>query len=177
MNNGIETENRVRGTENIIETSKKCEKNGQNAARYVLFALFAVYAIALFILLLVRTPFDESVSYSSLIKPVPFETIRSQLRYARYSHSGNLVRYGVKNLIGNAFLFLPMGIFLPCIFKKLRRVYKTVPIIMLAVVLVELLQLATKRGFADIDDLILNTAGAAAGYFIFWLVQNNSKTQ
>ena len=108
---------------------------------------------------------------------MPFETIRSQLRYARYSHSGNLVRYGVKNLIGNAFLFLPMGIFLPCIFKKLRRVYKTVPLIMGMVVLVELLQLATKRGFADIDDLILNTAGAAVGYFIFRLIRNSSATE
>ena len=173
----METENKRRRAEGIDRSSDNNGKNGKNAARYALIALFAVYVIALFIVLLARTPYDELVSYRSLIKPVPLETSRSQLRYARYSHNGNLVRYGVKNLLGNFVLFLPMGIFLPCIFKKLRRIYKTVPLIMGMVVLVELLQFATKRGFADIDDLILNTAGAAAGYFIFWLVQNSSKTQ
>ena len=166
----METENKSRRVEGIDRSSDNNGTNGKNAARYILLALFAVYIAALVFLLLARTPYDELVSYRSLMKLVPFETIRSQLRYARYSHSGNLVRYGVKNLIGNAFLFLPMGIFLPCIFKKLRRVYKTVPLIMGMVVLVELLQLATKRGFADIDDIILNTAGAAVGYFIFYIV-------
>ena len=173
----METENIGKRAEGIRETGKNSEKNGQNAARYILLALFAVYITALVFLLLARTPYDASVSYRSLIKPAPFETIRSQLRYARYSHNGNLVRYGVSNLLGNAVLFLPMGIFLPCIFKRMRRVYKTVPLIMGLVVLVELLQLVTKRGFADIDDLILNTAGAAVGYFIFRLIRNSSKTE
>ena len=168
----METENKRRRAEGIDRSSDNNGKNGQNAARYAIIALFAVYIAALFIVLLARTPYDELVSYQSLIKPAPFETIISQLRYARYSHNGNLVRYGVSNLLGNAVLFLPMGIFLPCIFKKLRRVYKTVPLIMGMVVLVELLQLATKRGFADIDDLILNTVGAAVGYFTYCLVKH-----
>ena len=168
----METENKRRRAEGIDRSSDNNGKNGKNAARYVLLALFAVYIAALVFLLLARTPYDELVSYRSLMKLVPFETISSQLRYARYSHNGNLVRYGVENLLGNFVLFLPMGIFLPCIFKKLRRVYKTVPIIMLAVVIVELLQLVTKRGFADIDDLILNTAGAAVGYFTYCLVKH-----
>ena len=168
----METENTSKIAEGIRETGKNSGKNGQKAARYILLALFAVYIAALVFLLLARTPYDELVSYRSLIKPAPFETIISQLRYARYSHNGNLVRYGVSNLLGNFVLFLPMGIFLPCIFKKLRRVYKTVPLIMGMVVLVELLQLATKRGFADIDDLILNTVGAAVGYFTYCLVKH-----
>lgn len=173
----METENKSRRVESIDRSSDNNGTNGKNAARYILLALFAVYIAALVFLLLARTPYDASVSYRSLIKPAPFETIRSQIRYARYSHNGNLVRYGVKNLLGNAVLFLPMGIFLPCIFKKLRRIYKTVPLIMGMVVLVELLQLVTKRGFADIDDLILNTAGAAVGYFIFRLISNSSATE
>lgn len=168
----METENKRRRAEGIDRSSDNNGKNGQNAARYIMLALFAVYITALVFLLLARTPYDESVSYQSLIKPAPFETIRSQIRYARYSHNGNFVRYGVSNLLGNAVLFLPMGIFLPCIFKKLRRIYKTVPLIMGMVVLVELLQLATKRGFADIDDLILNTVGAAVGYFTYCLVKH-----
>lgn len=168
----METENIGKRAEGIRETGKNSGRNGQNAARYIMLALFAVYIAALVFLLLARTPYDASVSYRSLIKPAPFETIRSQIRYACYSHNGNLVRYGVTNLLGNAVLFLPMGIFLPCIFKKLRRIYKTVPLIMGMVVLVELLQLATKRGFADIDDLILNTAGAAVGYFTYCLVKH-----
>ena len=103
--------------------------------------------------------------------------IRSQLRYARYSHNGELVRYGVKNLLGNLVLFLPMGVLLPCIFKNLRRAYKTLSLIMGMVVIAELIQLFTLRGFADIDDLILNTAGAAAGYLIFYLVRNSCTKQ
>lgn len=174
----METENAARRSEGL---SKSSGISGQNAARYILLALFAVYIVALIYALFLRSPYDTSRPYWELIREnhslAPFRMIRSQLRYARYSHNGELVRYGVKNLLGNLVLFLPMGVLLPCIFKNLRRAYKTLSLIMGMVVIAELIQLFTLRGFADIDDLILNTAGAAAGYLIFYLVRNSCTKQ
>ncbi len=140
------------------------------AARTVVLAVLAAYLTVLLYLLFFRTPFDGLVSRASLLKPVPFETIISQL-HAWRSNRGVLVRYGATNLIGNLVLFAPMGFLLPCAFKRLRRAYLTLPAVMAAVVLAELIQLFAKLGFADVDDLILNTAGAAMGYFAFWLAK------
>lgn len=171
----MNTENTRRCAEGINGSSDNNGKNRQSAARYILLAAFAVYCIILLYALFFRSPYDLGLPYWRLISEnynfVPFRELKSQLHFARYSDMGELVRYGIKNIAGNLVLFFLMGIFLPCIFKKLRRAYKTIPLVMGIVVTAELIQLFTLRGFADIDDLILNTIGAAAGYLVFYLVK------
>ena len=175
----METENTRQSDEGIYRSCDNNGKKGQNAARYTLLAIFAVYIIILLYALFFRSPYDLGLPYWRLISEnhslVPFNELKYQLHLARYSDRGALVRYGIKNIAGNLVLFFPMGIFLPCIFKKLRRAYKTIPLIMGIVAAAELIQLFTLRGFADIDDLILNTAGAAMGYFIFYIVSASTR--
>lgn len=142
-------------------------------ARRIAWTFFIIYAIAMLLLLFVRDQYDYSRPYWELIREnhniVPFFTIRSQLR-CLFSGRRGLIRYAVTNLGGNTLLFIPLGFFLPLLFKKLRGFFRTIGAAAAIMTAVELTQLFTLRGYADIDDLILNLLGAAAGYGIFKLL-------
>lgn len=73
------------------------------------------------------------------------------------------------NIGGNIIGFLPFGLLLLVMHRNLR---KSLPVILLGFslsLLVESLQLVLKVGSFDVDDLLLNTVGAAAGYFLYWV--------
>ena len=63
------------------------------------------------------------------------------------------------NLVGNVAGFLPFGFILPVITEKMR-----------SGLLITLAGLGLSRvGCFDVDDMILNTAGAALGYLLFFI--------
>lgn len=73
------------------------------------------------------------------------------------------------NLAGNVLIFVPFGFFVAmgCYrYRMLRSLFYG----FLCSFLVECFQLVTRVGSFDVDDIILNTAGALAGYicFIIW---------
>ena len=71
------------------------------------------------------------------------------------------------NLAGNVIGFLPFGFFLPILSRRLRNgVLVTMSGFGLSL-LVESIQLIFKVGCFDVDDMILNTLGAALGYGIY----------
>jgi glycopeptide antibiotics resistance protein len=72
----------------------------------------------------------------------------------------------VRNIGVNILLFVPMGAFLPVLFKKLRKFRWVILVCFSATVAAELIQFIFILGSFDVDDIILNTAGAAAGYGI-----------
>ena len=75
------------------------------------------------------------------------------------------------NILGNLLLFVPAGVVLPACLPWLRQV---VPLVLAAAagsVLVEVTQYALVPGrAADVNDVLLNTAGAVAGLLAFRLV-------
>ena len=71
------------------------------------------------------------------------------------------------NMIGNVAAFMPFGSFLPIISRRSKKWYNTVMFGFVFSLMLETLQLVFKVGSFDVDDLILNTAGAAAGYVLF----------
>ena len=68
--------------------------------------------------------------------------------------------------VANAMMFLPLGMFLRNFFGKRIHWYGSAVIGLLLSMAIELIQLVTKRGFCDIDDLIHNTIGVLIGYFL-----------
>ena len=70
------------------------------------------------------------------------------------------------NIIGNFLAFMPYGLFLPLIFKSMKKYYKFLITMIIIVIIIELLQFLTMSGSCDIDDLILNVLGASIIYFI-----------
>lgn len=70
----------------------------------------------------------------------------------------------------NVILFLPVGFFLPLLWKKFESFLRVFLTGLGMSLIIELLQLFTFRA-ADIDDLLMNTLGAAVGYLIWRLLQ------
>ncbi|MFH9296556.1 VanZ family protein [Streptomyces sp. NPDC017520] len=73
----------------------------------------------------------------------------------------------VKQAGGNLLLGVPFGLLLPFFVPRRLRMIRTTLLTAIAMALVELIQGALVAGRAfDIDDVILNTAGALLGYFV-----------
>ena len=71
------------------------------------------------------------------------------------------------NIFGNVIGFIPYGFILPVIIRKCRSGFFIVLSGFLLSLVVETIQLVTRVGCFDVDDLILNTLGAALGYLLF----------
>ena len=95
---------------------------------------------------------------------IPFKTIN--LFCSGYVHNLISFKNFSVNIFGNLCAFMPFAIFLPLIFKSMKK-YRTFLITMIIiVVIIEILQFVTISGSCDIDDLILNVFGASVVYFI-----------
>ena len=72
----------------------------------------------------------------------------------------------LKNTVLNIILFMPMGFLLPAVWKEYRSFKVTLFSGLAVSLLIEILQIFTFR-LTDIDDLITNTLGTAAGYYLW----------
>jgi glycopeptide antibiotics resistance protein len=79
------------------------------------------------------------------------------------------------NVIGNTAMFIPGGIVLPIIDNKLDSFWKAAGACALISLCIEIIQLFFFERTTDIDDLILNTFGAAIGCLICQSVQKLRK--
>lgn len=133
--------------------------------------LFIVYAAVMLWLLFDRERSLYELDYWSQVQQnmnlEPFHTIKlfwNVLDREEYR------LMAVINLGGNIGMFIPLGFFLPTLWKSLQKWWKTWLATLLIMLAVELTQLLTLRGTFDVDDLILNLLGAAIGYCVFrWM--------
>ena len=71
----------------------------------------------------------------------------------------------ITNSYLNVLLFIPLGIFVPCLWPEYRSMMKTVGLGLMTSLGIEILQIFTFRA-TDINDLITNAGGMLAGYLI-----------
>jgi len=86
----------------------------------------------------------------------------------------NIYRTFGKQNSGNFVMLLPLGIYLPLLYKKLRSpisFFVVAFFCFLTSVGIELLQLATSYRSTDVDDVVLNTAGGCCGFIIYQLLR------
>lgn len=96
---------------------------------------------------------------------VPFKTISG---YVKVIFDGSMnLSIPIQNLGGNLFMFFPLGIYLPLFVEKKKVWKKYLGTVLLFLLGIELVQFVTRRGSFDVDDLILNLAGAMLG-FLMW---------
>ena len=74
-------------------------------------------------------------------------------------------------MIGNAAMFIPSGIVLPIVYKRLDTFVKVILAGAGTSFCIEIIQIPFSVRATDIDDLILNTIGVIVGYGIYTLVQ------
>ena len=135
--------------------------------RRALRVLLVYYLAILSVLLFFGGLFHVDRAWGSAVNLEPFYTIRRFLIH--YRRTGSLS--SLSNLLGNVVILIPLGVMLPVMFRTLRRFWITLPLMALFAVGVEWLQWVSAAGIADVDDSILNFAGAAAGYIITRLCQ------
>jgi glycopeptide antibiotics resistance protein len=71
------------------------------------------------------------------------------------------------NTLGNLFLFIPIGFLLSVLFLRYQRKGIVIGVSAALGALIEIIQLVTKSGVADIDTIILRTIGSVFGVFIY----------
>lgn len=91
----------------------------------------------------------------------PFQEIRRAL--------GQMSYWGLFMLLGNIIMFMPVGFFTALLWRK-PRWWKSLLAGFCSSLTIEFIQFFIGRS-SDIDDVILNTAGALAGFWIFCLLR------
>ena len=84
----------------------------------------------------------------------------------------NILDYDIKreaaiNIIGNISMFIPTGVIMPILYKRLDCFWKVLLAGAGLSFVIEVIQLLFPGSVTDIDDLILNTLGVAVGYGIY----------
>lgn len=132
--------------------------------RLVTGFLFLTYFIVLFYFLFFsekmgRTYSERAYHYNL----VPLKEISRFITYADVLGMKTVLL----NIVGNVVAFVPFGIFIPIYTTRGKKLWMTTFYSFELSLLVEVLQLITKVGSFDVDDLILNTLGGMLGYLIY----------
>ena len=108
-------------------------------------------------------PWNVVMSNLAYLPPMlePFHEIRRVLQGGSY--------WGIFLLAGNIIMFMPIGFF-PALLWKNWRWWKSLLAGFCTSCTIEFVQLFVGRS-TDIDDVILNTTGALAGFGLFWILK------
>ena len=129
-----------------------------------MWTIFLIYCFVLVYVLFLSRGTRDGFTFAEYMRRftnfIPFKTI---VEYVQRYIDGyrNL---SVLNLLGNFVLFMPMGVLLPCVIRKLDRFWKVTLTVLGMVVMVEIVQGILRVGSVDIDDVIFNVVGAMIGY-------------
>ncbi|MDO4377552.1 MAG: VanZ family protein [Erysipelotrichia bacterium] len=140
-----------------------------NLMKYVLFIL---YIFILIDLLLLAREVDMEVG----VNIIPFYSFKMFIPLLKSGYQS--YRYlAISNLFGNILIFIPMGIFLPLIFKRNNNFLYLLINTFLISLSIEVIQYYTKLGTADVDDIILNVLGSVLGFAIYKIWKRGRKDE
>ena len=137
----------------------------------LLYAAFGVYLLAVvWITIFSRGAAEEYRVNADLFKSL-FEFLHTFFKNG-FSASGAEVRVrwsGLTQFTMNIMLFVPMGYLLPYLFPWFRKKVYWRPAVasFLVSLLIENVQLISRRGLYDMDDLVSNTLGGVIGELLF----------
>ena len=142
--------------------------NHKKQIRLLCRVLFALYIAGLvyflfFAEMLDRTGIERSYRYNL----IPFREIRRFIVYADLLGPMAVI----SNLFGNIVIFMPLGFLVPILGRKKRNFWFTSLLSFALSLAVECIQLVTRTGCFDVDDIFLNTIGGMLGYLVYALVQ------
>ncbi len=146
-----------------VQNNRESRKK-QLARRFGLL-LFLIYLVVLTYFLFFADWYDHAPGkhWQYHYNLVPFTEIRRFLRYGTQLGAASIFL----NLIGNIIGFFPFGFFLPVISRRFRSVRIVALAGLVSSTAIEIVQLVTRSGVCDVDDIMLNTLGAVLGYLLF----------
>lgn len=128
------------------------------SSRSRLLLMLLAYLALLFFLTMMAPRFEVR----QRLRLVPFQTIIAQTRSGGWPF--------LINIVGNVAAFVPLGILVPAWAQRLRSFGIILLVGLLTSITIELLQWLFTVRVVDIDDVLLNTAGALAGYTLWMYV-------
>ena len=130
-----------------------------NLAVFMLFTFFPMSRVNGSVQPLI---YDASTAFPFRVNLIPFVNLFD------YDSKRDLLL----NVIGNTAMFIPSGIVLPTIYKKLNSFWKVIAAGAMISLCIEIIQLPFSVRASDVDDLILNTLGVVIGYGIYAAVKH-----
>lgn len=145
-------------------------KKGRDILKWSLFILYIALMIyfMFFAEMFGRTPSEEP-RYNL----IPFKEI---IRFIKYS-SRLGIQTVVINIVGNVVVFIPFGMALTSISKRGLGFFVVTLYSASLSIAIELIQLLTRVGSCDVDDIILNTLGGMIGYLLYIFIKSRGKKQ
>lgn len=143
---------------------------GRKERKQEIVRVFAILAMLAYLLLLAyllffSSAYGRTVEMGYRYNLVPFLEIRRGLE--------NIDKVGyyyvIVNIAGNVVAFMPFGFLLPLVSEHKVNTWKAFCGSLLLSLTAESIQLVSKTGAFDVDDLILNTAGGILGYWCYVL--------
>ena len=86
--------------------------------------------------------------------------------YVTGSSHGMLENAALANLLGNVAIFVPLGVYV-ALFRKNGSLWKTTLTAAATSLAFELVQVATRTGSGDVDDVLLNALGGLLGALLY----------
>lgn len=142
--------------------------NNKKVRRMIKWIIFLVYIAALvyfmfFAEILGRTDSGGAYRYNL----VPLKEIKRFIN--NYTHLG--WKAVMANIVGNVVAFMPFGYCLPMVTEHKMKFFSVTLYTFNLSLMIELIQLISKVGSFDVDDLLLNTLGGMLGYIMFCIVK------
>ena len=129
--------------------------------------IFMIYLISLTDVLFLSSDLHRDATllaeYSHM-NTIPFHTIN--LYITGYQNGTVTLNTLLLNVLGNFVLFMPLAYFVPFFFKNMRKWYIFLMMMISLTLVIEIIQINLGIGSADIDDIILNVAGAMSFFII-----------
>ena len=124
---------------------------------------FILYMGLLIYFLLFAEAFRENAVDEYRYNLIPFREIMRYIQYHKTIGTGRVLL----NLLGNIIGFAPFGFFLPCISRRPIDLWAATLFSMEFSITVEVIQLFSRVGCCDVDDVILNTLGGMLGFLCY----------
>lgn len=136
------------------------------ASNVILKILYIIYLLAMTWIILFKMSFSlENLPSNRAINLIPFQ--------------GSVIingRIDLNEIINNVIIFIPLGIYVSCLFRKISIIKKIGMIFGLSVIY-ETLQYIFALGATDITDVITNTFGGLIGLGIYFIICKLFKTE
>lgn len=143
----------------------------------VLTLCFICYMILLAYFLFFSEEYGRDEAYSTY--QYNLELFREIKRYINHREQIGMIYFAI-NLLGNVVAFMPFGFLVPVMYREQRKgvsysghYFRSFLFVtwlgFLFSFVIETIQLFTKVGCFDVDDLFLNTLGVVLGYIIYYI--------
>ena len=144
----------------LLYKSKKIDKLQRNAA--IILSLYVVILL-----------------YFTVIGRYSHEEYENRI-YFYYSYRRLIEHYdtqSMRQILLNIAMFVPVGFMLPMVFNSKGKYLKAIVVSILLIIVIEFLQMLTKTGSCEVDDIINNLIGALLGIALYHMAFKLFKNQ